>query len=161
MWEPRNYDGKYSGPIRMRTALAKSKNLASIRILQAIGLQYTQDYITRFGFDANRHPPYLPMALGSGEVTPMQMAVGYAVFANGGYQISPYFINRIEDDDGNILEQVQPAIAKENAKLVIDPRNAFIMTSMMQDVIQQGTAVRAKQLGRKDLAGKQGQQAIL
>ncbi len=156
LWEPRNYDGKYSGPIRMRTALAKSKNLASIRILQAIGLQYTQDYITRFGFDANRHPPYLPMALGSGEVTPMQMAVGYAVFANGGYQISPYFINRIEDDDGNILEQVQPAIAKENAKLVIDPRNAFIMTSMMQDVIQQGTAVRAKQLGRKDLAGKTG-----
>ena len=156
LWEPRNYDGKYSGPIRMRTALAKSKNLASIRILQAIGLQYTQDYITRFGFDANRHPPYLPMALGSGEVTPMQMAVGYAVFANGGYQISPYFISRIEDDDGNVLEQIQPAIAKKNAKLVIDPRNAFIMTSMMQDVIQHGTAVRAKQLGRKDLAGKTG-----
>lgn len=156
LWEPRNYDGKYSGPIRMRTALAKSKNLASIRILQAIGLQYTQDYITRFGFDANRHPPYLPMALGSGEVTPMQMAVGYAVFANGGYQISPYFINRIEDDDGNVLEQIKPAIAEKNAKLVIDPRNAFIMTSMMQDVIQHGTAVRAKQLGRKDLAGKTG-----
>lgn len=156
VWEPRNYDGKYSGPIRMRTALAKSKNLASIRILQAIGLQYTQDYITRFGFDANRHPAYLPMALGSGAVTPMQMAVGYAVFANGGYQISPYFIDRIEDDDGNVLERVKPAIAKHNAKLVIDPRNAFIMTSMMQDVIQDGTAVSAKKLGRRDLAGKTG-----
>ncbi|MDP1559516.1 MAG: penicillin-binding protein 1A [Nitrosomonas sp.] len=156
LWEPRNFDGKYSGPIRMRTALTKSKNLASIRILQAIGPQYTQDYITRFGFDAKRHPPYLPMALGSGAVTPMQMASGYAVFANGGYQISPYFINRIEDDKGNILEQVQPAIAAKNAKLVIDPRNAFIMTSMMQDVIQQGTAISAKQLGRTDLAGKTG-----
>lgn len=156
LWEPRNFDGKYSGPIRMRTALTRSQNLASIRILQAIGLQYTQDYITRFGFDANRHPPYLPMALGSGAVTPMQMAAGYAVFANGGYRVSPYFIDRIEDDKGNLLEQAQPAVAAKNAKLVIDPRNAFVMTSMMQDVIQQGTAVSAKQLGRTDLAGKTG-----
>ncbi len=156
LWEPRNYDGKYSGPIRMRMALAKSKNLASIRILQAIGLQYAQDYITRFGFDSDRHPAYLPMVLGSGAVTPMQMAAGYAVFANGGYQIEPYFIKRIEDVKGNVLDQVQPATAGKNAKQIIDPRNAFLMTSMMQDVIRQGTAVRARQLGRTDIAGKTG-----
>tara|TARA_R110002073_G_scaffold10565_10_gene50428 strand:- start:1374 stop:3692 length:2319 start_codon:yes stop_codon:yes gene_type:complete len=156
LWEPRNFDGKYSGPIRMRVALAKSKNLASIRILQAIGLQYAQDYITRFGFKPDRHLPYLPMALGAGSVTPMQMAAGYAVFANGGFRVSPYFINRIEDNKGKILEQIQPVIAAKGAKQIIDPRNAFIMTSMMQDVIQRGTAVRAKQLGRTDLAGKTG-----
>jgi penicillin-binding protein 1A len=156
LWEPRNFDGKYGGPMRMRTALAKSKNLASIRILQAIGLQYAQDYITRFGFEAERHPAYLPMALGSGSVTPMQMAAGYAVFANGGFHVAPYFIKRIEDENGNILEEVQPVTAAQGAKRVIDPRNAFIMTNMMQDVIQNGTAVRAKQLGRTDLAGKTG-----
>ncbi len=156
LWEPRNFDGKYGGPMRMRTALAKSKNLASIRVLQAIGLQYALDYITRFGFEAERHPPYLPMALGSGSVTPMQMAAGYAVFANGGFHVAPYFIKRIEDERGNILEEVHPITATQGAKRVIDPRNAFVMTNMMQDVIQSGTAVRARQLGRTDLAGKTG-----
>ncbi len=156
LWEPRNFDGKYGGPMRMREALAKSKNLASIRILQAIDLQYAQDYITRFGFDADKHPPYLPMSLGSGSVTPMQMAAGYAVFANEGFRVEPYFIKRIEDENGNIYEQTQPATASNDAPQVIDPRNAFIMTSMMQDVINYGTAVRAKQLGRSDLAGKTG-----
>lgn len=156
LWEPRNFDGKFEGPMRMRTALTKSKNLVSIRILQAIGIQYAQDYITRFGFEAARHPPFLPMSLGSGSVTPMQMAVGYAVFANGGFRVSPYFIKRIEDDKGNLLEQIQPVVAEKGAKRVIDPRNAFIMTSMMQDVIKHGTAVKAKQLGRTDLAGKTG-----
>ena len=156
LWEPRNFDGKYSGPMRMRDALAKSKNLASIRILQAIDLQYAQDYITRFGFDADKHPPYLPMALGSGSVTPIQMAAGYAVFANGGFRVQPYFIKRIEDNDGNIIKQKQTETVLSEAKRVIDPRNAFIMTSMMQDVVNRGTAVRAKQLGRTDLAGKTG-----
>ncbi|SEN17169.1 penicillin-binding protein 1A [Nitrosomonas marina] len=155
LWEPRNFDGKYSGPIRMREALAKSKNLASIRILQAIDLQYAQDYITRFGFEADKHPPYLPMALGSGSVTPLQIAAGYAVFANGGFRIKPYFISRIEDNHGNILEQTRNTALKETER-VIDPRNAFIMTSMMQDVINYGTATRAKQLKRTDLAGKTG-----
>lgn len=155
LWEPRNFDGKYSGPIRMREALAKSKNLASIRILQAIDLQYAQDYITRFGFEADKHPPYLPMALGSGSVTPLQIAAGYAVFANGGFRIKPYFISRIEDNHGNILEQTRNTAPKETER-VIDPRNAFIMTSMMQDVINYGTAARAKQLKRTDLAGKTG-----
>ena len=156
LWEPRNFDGKYSGPIRMRVALAKSKNLASIRILQAIGLQYAQDYITRFGFEAEQHPAYLPMALGSGAVTPMQMAAGYAVFANSGYQVTPYFIKRIEDKLGNVISSAQPAIAGKNANQIIDPRNAFLTTSLMQDVINQGTATRAKQLGRSDIAGKTG-----
>lgn len=155
-WEPKNFDGKFSGPIRMRIALAQSKNLASIRILQAIGPRYAQDYITRFGFDSNRHPPFLPMALGSGSVTPMQMAAGYAAFANGGFRVHPYFIARIEDEQGRILEQAQPKIAEKNAKQVIDPRNAFLMTSMMQDVIQRGTATSAKRLGRNDIAGKTG-----
>ncbi|MCB1947658.1 penicillin-binding protein 1A [Nitrosomonas sp.] len=156
LWEPRNFDGKYSGPIRMREALAKSKNLASIRILQAIDLQYAQDYITRFGFDADKHPPYLPMALGSGSVTPLQITTGYAVFANGGFRVKPYFISRIEDNNGNILEQTRKESISKANKRVIDPRNAFIMTSMMQDVINYGTATRAKQLGRTDLAGKTG-----
>ncbi len=155
-WEPKNFDGKFSGPIRMRVALTHSKNLASIRILQSIGLRYAQDYITRFGFDSDRHPPFLPMALGAGSVTPLQMAVGYAAFANGGFRIHPYFIERIEDDEGRILEHAQPVIAGKNAKQVIDPRNAFLMTSMMQDVIQRGTATMAKRLGRNDIAGKTG-----
>ena len=155
-WDPRNYDGNYEGPLRMRDALAKSKNLVSIRILQSIDVQYAQDYIARFGFDPKQHPPYLTMALGAGSVTPMQMAIGYAAFANGGFRISPYFIQRIEDEKGNVLQQAKPVLAGEGAKQVIDPRNAFLMTSIMQDVVQRGTATKARQLGRTDLAGKTG-----
>jgi penicillin-binding protein 1A len=155
-WEPRNFDGEYSGPIRLRTALTKSKNLVSVRILQAITPQYAQDYITRFGFDPSRHPPYLTMALGSGTATPLQMAAAIAVFANGGYQVSPYYIERIQDERGNLLAQAKPEHAGEGAQRVIDARNAFIMTTLMQDVISQGTGARAMELKRKDLAGKTG-----
>ncbi|SEN28568.1 penicillin-binding protein 1A [Nitrosospira multiformis] len=155
-WDPRNFGDSYDGPVRMREALARSKNLVSIRILQAIDVQYAQDYVTRFGFDPKQHPAYLAMALGAGSVTPMQMAVGYAVFANGGFLISPYLIQRVEDVNGNIVEQSNPPLAGENAKQIIDPRNAFLMSSMMRDVVQRGTATRAKQLGRNDLAGKTG-----
>jgi penicillin-binding protein 1A len=155
-WDPRNFDGNYEGPTRMREALVKSKNLVSIRILQAMGVQYAQDYVARFGFDPKQHPPYLPMALGAGSVTPIQMAVGYAAFANGGFRIVPYFIQRIEDEKGKILEQTKPVLAGVDAKQIIDPRNAFLITSMMQDVVQRGTATKAKQLGRADLAGKTG-----
>ncbi len=155
-WEPKNFDGKFSGPIRMRTALTHSKNLASVRILQSISPHYAQDYIKRFGFDESRHAPVLPMALGAGSVTPMQMAAGYAVFANGGYQVHPYFIQRIEDSNGNVLQQAKSVVAGKNAKQTIDRRNAFLMTSMMQDVIQRGTATRAKTIGRQDIAGKTG-----
>src|SRR5215813_11480187 len=156
-WEPKNYDGKFEGPMRMRTALIKSKNLVSIRILQAITPQYAQDYITRFGFDPKLHPPYLTMALGAGNVTPMQMIGAYAIFANGGYRIAPYFIERVEDSRGTVLLQGKPGAAESGgAQRVIDPRNAYIMTSIMRDVVRMGTAARAMKLGRQDLAGKTG-----
>jgi len=155
-WEPRNYDGKYEGPMRMRTALARSKNMVSIRILKAIGTKYAQDYVTRFGFDADKHPPYLTMALGAGSVTLWQMARGYSVFANTGYLIQPYFIQRIVDDRGNSLGTANPQHAGDESLRVIDARNAFIMDSMLQDVTRYGTAARASRLGRKDLAGKTG-----
>ena len=155
-WQPKNYDGKFEGPMRMRQALIKSKNMVSIRILQAVTPQYAQDYVTKFGFDAAKHPPYLTMALGAGSVTPMQMLAGYSVFANGGFRIAPYFIKRIEDAKGNVLNKAEPVVAGENAEQVLDVRNAFSMVSMMQDVVRHGTAFRAMQLGRTDLAGKTG-----
>ncbi len=155
-WEPKNYDGKFDGPLRLRTALAKSKNLVSVRVLQAISPQYAQDYIGRFGFDPKQHPPYLTMALGAGSVTPMQMLGAYSVFANGGYRVTPYFVDRVEDDKGNKLMLNQPQVAGESAERVIDPRNAFIMSSLMRDVVRAGTATRAMRLKRNDLAGKTG-----
>jgi penicillin-binding protein 1A len=155
-WEPHNYDGKYEGPMRLRMGLAKSKNMVSIRVLQAIGPQYAQDYITRFGFDADKHPPYLTMALGAGSVTLWQMARAYSVFASGGYRIEPYLVQRIVDDRGNILAQAQPPRAGDESLRVIDARNAFVMDSMLHDVVRYGTGARAMSLGRKDLAGKTG-----
>jgi len=155
-WEPKNYDGKFEGPMKLRTALAKSKNMVSIRILQSIDPKYAQDYVTRFGFDADKHPPYLTMALGAGSVTPLQLARGYAVFANGGYMIQPHFIQKIVDDRGNELGSARAPRAGEDALRVIDPRNAFIMDSMMQDVTRYGTAASVSKLGRRDLAGKTG-----
>ena len=155
-WQPKNYDNEFAGPMRMRQGLTKSKNMVSIRILQSITPQYAQDYLTKFGFDADKHPPYLTMALGAGSVTPLQMLAGYSVFANGGFRVTPYFIQRIEDAQGKVLSQAQPAIAGENADQVIDMRNAYTMISMMQDVVRHGTATRAMQLGRQDLAGKTG-----
>jgi penicillin-binding protein 1A len=155
-WEPKNYDGKFEGPMRLRTALAKSKNLVSVRILQAITPQYAQDYISRFGFDPKLHPPYLTMALGAGNVTPMQMLGAYSAFANGGYKVAPYFIDRVEDDKGKVLLANQPVVAGESAERVIDSRNAFIMSSLMRDVVRMGTATRAMRLKRNDLAGKTG-----
>jgi penicillin-binding protein 1A len=155
-WEPKNYDGKFEGPMRLRTALAKSKNMVSIRILEAIGPKYAQEYVTRFGFDPEKHPPYLTMALGAGSVTAWQMARAYSVFANGGYLVQPYFILKIVDDRGNPLALANPKRAGEDSLRVLDPRNAFIMDHMMQDVTRYGTAARATRLGRSDLAGKTG-----
>jgi penicillin-binding protein 1A len=155
-WEPKNYDGKFEGPMRLRVALAKSKNLVTVRVLQAIGPQYAQDYIARFGFDPRLHPAYLTMGLGAGSVTPIQMATAYSVFANGGYRISPYLIARITDAKGNVLSEARPDLAGERAERVIDPRNAFLMTTLLRDVIAYGTATRAQELKRKDLAGKTG-----
>lgn len=155
-WEPKNFDGKFEGPMRLRTGLVKSKNLVSVRILQAITPQYAQDYITRFGFDAKYHPPYLTMALGAGNVTPLQMVGAFSVFANGGFRVDPYFIVRIEDAKGTVIAQARPERAEEGAQRAIDARNAFIMTNIMQDVVRVGTAARAMQLKRTDLGGKTG-----
>jgi penicillin-binding protein 1A len=155
-WEPKNYDGKFEGPMRMRQALIKSKNLVSIRILQSITPQYAKDYITRFGFDPTKYPAYLTMALGAGSVTPIQMLTGYSVFANGGFLVPPYFIDRIEDARGTVLSKTIPEVAGNGAKQIIDVRNAYTMVSMLQDVVKHGTGIRAMQLGRQDLAGKTG-----
>ncbi len=155
-WYPKNYDDKFEGPMRMRTGLIKSKNLVSIRILQAIGPVYARDYVTKFGYDKEKHGAYLTMALGAGSVTPMQMLTGYSVFANGGFKITPYFIQRIEDAQGKVLEQAGPVRAGEDAEKVIDVRNAYTIVSMMQDVVRHGTAIHAMELGRRDLAGKTG-----
>ena len=156
LWEPHNYDNKYEGPMRLRTALMKSKNMVSIRLLQAIGTGYAQDYIQRFGFDPRMHPAYLTMALGAGSVTPLQMAAAYSIFANGGSRVKPWFIARVEDDRGHPLYVAKPETAGVDAERVIDQRNAFIMTTLMRDVVRHGTGVRAMALGRGDLAGKTG-----
>ncbi|MDP2102431.1 MAG: penicillin-binding protein 1A [Methylotenera sp.] len=155
-WSPQNYDNNFDGPIRLRQALIKSKNMVSIRVLQAIDPNYTQDYITRFGFAAKDHPAYLTMALGAGSTTPWQMASAYAVFANGGYRVKPNLIAKIVDQNGKVISETKFVRAKAGAPRAIDARNAFIMNSMMQDVIKHGTAMRALQLGRSDIAGKTG-----
>ncbi|WP_211364197.1 penicillin-binding protein 1A [Propionivibrio limicola] len=156
-WEPKNYDGKYEGPMRLRTALAKSKNMVSIRILQSSGVHFIQDYVSRFGFDAEKHPPYLTMALGAGSVTPWQMVTAYSVFANGGYRIQPFIVSEIRNEKNQVLAQAQPVTAGEETLRVIDPRNAYLMDSMLRDVTIYGTAARASAtLKRRDLAGKTG-----
>ncbi|MFZ6688589.1 penicillin-binding protein 1A [Undibacterium sp. SXout11W] len=155
-WEPKNYDGKYEGPMTMRKGLTKSKNMISIRILHRIGAKYGQEYTTRFGFLPEKNPPYLTLALGAGAVTPLQMAGAYSVFANGGYKINPYLINKITDNNGNILVQAKPDKAGDEANRVIDERNAFLVDSMLKDVVRYGTAAKAMVLKRTDLAGKTG-----
>ncbi|WP_374491201.1 penicillin-binding protein 1A [Zoogloea sp.] len=155
-WEPKNYDGKYDGPISIRTALARSKNMVSIRLLKSVGTKYAQDYVTKFGFDAERHPPYLTMALGAGSVTPWQMLRAYSVFANGGYRIEPYLVQEIRDESGKVLARVDPPVAGDTAQRVIDERNAYLMDSIMKDVVRHGTAAKALVLKRGDLAGKTG-----
>jgi penicillin-binding protein 1A len=140
----------------MRRALQKSINLVSIRILERVGVKYAQEYITRFGFDADKNPPYLTLALGAGNVTPLQMVGAYSVFANGGYKINPYLITKITDNSGTVLSQAKPALANDESNRVIDARNAFVMDSMLRDVVRHGTAVKALSLKRTDLAGKTG-----
>ncbi len=155
-WEPKNYDGTFDGPMTLRRGLAKSKNMISIRVLQAVGAQNAQDWIARFGFDPEKHPPYLTMALGAGSVTPMQMATAYAVFANGGYRVNPWLIARITDQKGKVLVENQPPALTEAVR-AIDARNAFVMDSLLQEVTRSGTAARAQAtLKRPDLYGKTG-----
>lgn len=155
-WEPKNYDGQFDGPMSIRRGLAKSKNMISIRILQAITPGYAQDWITRFGFEPEKHPAYLTMALGAGSVTPLQMATAYSVFANGGYRINPMLIAKVTDSKGRIINEPQ-AVPLSEAQRVIDARNAFVMTSLLQEVTRSGTAARAQgTLKRPDLYGKTG-----
>jgi len=156
-WEPKNYDARYEGPMTMRRGLTKSKNMISIRILNRIGARYGQEYATRFGFDAEKNPPYLTLALGAGATTPLQMAGAYAVFANGGYRISPYLISKVTDSAGKVLSEARPERAGVEANRVIDARNAYLMDSMLRDVARYGTAAKAQQaLKRPDIAGKTG-----
>ncbi len=155
-WEPKNYDGKFEGPMSLRRALAKSKNMVSIRVLESVGTHYAQNWLTNFGFDADKHLPYLPMALGAGSVTPMQMADAYAVFANGGYRVNPTLVLKVTDGRGHTLAQYRPNVLDESMR-GIDARNAFVMNSLLQEVTRSGTAARAQStLKRPDLYGKTG-----
>jgi penicillin-binding protein 1A len=162
-WRPENYTGRLYGPTRMREALVHSRNLVSIRVLRATGINYSIDYISRFGFPAERLPRGLSLALGSLVTTPWQLAGAYAVFANGGYRVSPYLVQRIIGVDDRLVWEARPAHAcgkcaagEVPAERVITAQNAYVATSMMQDVIRRGTGRAAMVLGRDDLAGKTG-----
>jgi len=166
-WRPQNYSKKFFGMTPLRTALRKSRNLISIRLLRELGIKKVTDTALRFGFDQKQLPNSLSLALGSGHATPLQMATVYSVFANGGFLVEPYFIERIEDNKGNILFEASPKIAcphcEENqdselqyAPRIISSQVNFLMNSLLRDVVQRGTATKAKILGRTDLAGKTG-----
>ena len=155
-WEPKNYDGRYDGPMTMRTGLAKSKNMVSIRILQAVGPKTAQEWVTRFGFEAEKHPAYLTMALGAGSVTPLQMASAFSVFANGGYRVNPWLITRVTDHKGRVISENPPPDISDLPR-AIDARNAFVMNNLLQEVTRSGTAARAQAtLKRTDLHGMTG-----
>ncbi len=155
-WEPKNYDGKFEGPMSLRTGLAKSKNMVSIRVLQAVGARNAQEWVTHFGFDGDKHPAYLTMALGAGSVTPMQMATAYSVFANGGYRVNPWLITKVTDQKGRTLVETQPHPLDESMR-GISARNAFLMTNLLGEVTSRGTAARAQAtLKRNDVYGKTG-----
>jgi penicillin-binding protein 1A len=155
-WEPKNYDGTFEGPMTLRRALAKSKNMISIQILQSIGTHYAQEWITRFGFEADRHPAYLTMALGAGSVTPMQMAGAYSVFANTGYRVNPWLVAKVSEQRGKVL-QITPPVVLDESQRTIEPRNAFLMTNLLGEVTRTGTAARAQAtLKRPDVYGKTG-----
>jgi len=156
-WEPKNYDGKYDGPMSLRRAVAQSKNMVAIRVLEFIGPKFAQSWSARFGFDPSRQPPYLTLALGAGTVTPLQMARAYSVFANGGYLVKPYLVSRITDAQGQVLFEEKPQRAGDETLRVISPRNAYVMDSLLQEVTRTGTAARAQAtLKRPDLYGKTG-----
>ena len=186
LWRPENYSGRFFGPTRMRVALYKSRNLVSIRLLESTGVERALEHIGRFGLDVSRLPANLSLAVGSGEVTPLELATGYAVIANGGYAVEPYIVERIEDSHGNVVRRFQPLQVCRDceeeaepdsleeialpapsvevsapspqrwAKRSVDARNVWLMHSMMRDVVRQGTGRRALALGRQDLAGKTG-----
>lgn len=152
-WQPGNDDGRFVGPITVRQALAESRNLPAIRTLQAIGIPYAIDFAGKFGFATKRLPPYLPMALGTGTTSPLRLAAAYGVFANQGHRIEPYLIEKITDGDGNVLF----AADTTEPPRVISERNAFVMNSLLQSVVDEGTGAAVKRyLRRDDVAGKTG-----
>jgi len=178
-WRPKNADGRYMGPIRIRVALTKSRNLAVVNLINRMSVDYARDYIPRFGFSIDSIPRDMSMALGSGSVTPLELARGFAVFANGGYLTDPYFIKRVEDGAGNVLFEAEPKRACTRCWLeppegesavtqpegaaddphpepAVDPRIVYNIDSILKDVVAEGTATRARALGRKDIAGKTG-----
>lgn len=167
LWRPHNVNLKFNGPTRLKQALVQSKNLVSIRILDDIGIGYTIDFLTRFGFNKKSLPKGLSLALGSLSISPMDLTAAYAVFANGGYKVEPYLIDRITDADGKILLQAKPSVvcndcdanktdASTTAPRVIPEDIAYLMNSALKDVIQHGTARAARVLNRQDIAGKTG-----
>ncbi len=178
VWLPGNYSGKFYGYTTLREALSKSLNLVSVRLLNSIGIQFGIDHLARFNFNPETLPKGLSLALGSADVTPIEMVSSYAIFANGGYRIEPYFIERIIDRDGKpVASSTSPSVCaycptysnqisefkpqslatQKPAKLVLSPANAYVMTDMLQEVVKSGTAVEAKKrLGRKDIGGKTG-----
>ena len=170
-WRPENYSGKFFGPTRLRYALTKSRNLVSIRLLRSMGVEAAVRHIAKFGFDPDELPKNLSLALGSADVTLLQMARAYAVLANGGYRVEPYFVERIEQEEAVIYKATPSRVCRDcdtaaaavgaaqggtPAPRVLDERNRYLMYSMMQDVIRSGTATTARELGRQDLAGKTG-----
>ena len=156
-WNPQNSDGKFDGEISMREGLVRSKNLVSVRLLQHIGLARARQWIARFGLPMDKQPQDLTLALGSGSVTPMQMAVGYAAFANGGYRVSPVLIERIVDAQGQVLFEAPPAEPLDEQNRVLPARNVFMVNTLLSDVTLRGTAAKAKAtLHRPDLYGKTG-----
>ena len=167
-WRPENSGGKFMGPIPLRKALYLSRNLVSIRILQSLGLDKALEHIDRFGIDKNKVPRNLSIALGTHAMTPLEVVQGYSVFANGGYKVEPYFVDRVEDADGNLLHQTpryqvcgdcdgqKLGKSTKPAPRVIDEQTAFIMDSILKDVVRKGTATAAKKLNRNDIAGKTG-----
>jgi penicillin-binding protein 1A len=156
LWEPKNYGDDYDGPIPVKTALAKSKNMVSIRIIREITPSFAKEYLTRFGFDADKVPAYLTLALGATSITPLQDAAAYAVFANGGFLVTPYVVDRIEDQNGKVLYKNHPKQAGDEEIRAIDERNAFVTDSVLQGVVKRGTAAKANSLNYPGLAGKTG-----
>lgn len=155
-WEPKNYDGQFEGPMSLRRGLAKSKNMVSIRVVESMGPEFAQEWATRFGFEPERHPAFLTLALGVGTVTPLQMAGAYSVFANGGYRVNPVLVTRLTDTRGRVLVEAKPSVLDESTRC-IEPRNAFVMGSLLQEVTRSGTAARAyATMKRADIYGKTG-----
>jgi len=156
-WSPKNYGGRYEPMLTMREGLYKSKNMVTIRIMQAVGPDYVQDYVTRFGFNRERHPAILPTALGAGSVTPLQLAVGFGVFANGGYRVNPYLIDYVTDSSGEVIMRAKPVVAGDAKARAIDPRTVYVMDDMLKGVARHGTGARASAaLKRHDIGGKTG-----